>query len=533
MVEDNYSKYLLDKYKINISDELGEIIENLVVKTSISNETIEYDGLWQLQEYLVKHNSVETIRVVVLLKESEVKEYFVCRWILHQIDNALISDEYELFTNLIKEYCEQVFITDSLIDLLQKCIEANEKRRYKYFLQRYFNFMVERGKFLEYRDEQMVFMFIGVWKIVKLCFYEESPVYKTNMESFCNLLKLISKINKEKSIVNLGALDLSYMDFSKENMDETCFYNVNFNHSNFKEASLDSICWSGSNISVCDFLAAFMECAHLEDCNCRNTFFKKTHLLSAVVSGADFSGASLENCNFMECDADRIQVKGLKIDDKTAFNDTDFRYVDWKDVDISGVSISANQINNFWELVNCTRNTILYDAKFKKLENDQIQEVIYEELMKSKNSFLKNAKLSVNVPDVFISYASEELQSFAHPLYHAIVESEKVRKTVWLDENHLELGGKLRTTIESVISYCKATIVIYSDAYERKGWTKYEWNRVLDEYEKRRMPIVVLDMSTTGKLCKEIGMLYDQSNMWYIKYDEAYTSKVLECLGKS
>lgn len=219
------------------------------------------------------------------------------------------------------------------------------------------------------------------------------------------------------------------MDFSNENLDETCFYHVNFSHCNFKNASLGAISWSGSDISECDFSDAFLEGAHLEDCNCKKTIFKRMHLLASVVSGADFSDASLENCNFMECDADRIKVKGLKIDNKTAFNDTDFRYVDWEDIDISGVSISDSQIHYFWELVNCTRNTILYDSKFKKLDNRQIQDVIYEGLMKSQNSYLKSAKLSVNVPDLFISYASEELNNVARPLYHMVAESEQVKKT--------------------------------------------------------------------------------------------------------
>lgn len=503
MKNDNYSAYLKEHYDMCISDELGKILENLVINTSIADKETNDDYFRQLQEYLEENNTPETVRAIVLLKEEQVKEY-----------------------------CKKVYLNDSLIALLSNDIVGETKDKYKHFLKEYLNRMLETKKFLEYQNQEFVFLLIGIWKIIKSFFAEENPVQKENMNSFCQLLKIASDINQEKKIASFKGLDLSYMDFSNENLDETCFYYVNFSHCNFKNASLDAVSWSGSDISECDFSDAFLECAHLEDCNCKKSMFKRTHLLSSVVSGADFSDASLENCNFMECDADRIKVKGLKIDDKTAFNDTDFRYVDWEDVDISGASISENQINHFWELVNCTRNTILYDSKFKKLDNRQIQDVIYEGLMKSKDSYLKSAKLSVNVPDLFISYASEELKNVARPLYHTIVESEQVKKTAWLDENHLELGDRLRNTVESVISYCKAALVIFSDSYKKKGWTKYEWNRVLEEHEKRKISLIVLDMCTVEKFSKELEILCKEENLYYIKYDADYRSNILVCLEK-
>lgn len=532
MKNDNYSAYLQEHYNMYISDELGKILENLVIKTSIADKETNYDYFRQLQEYLKENNTLETVRAIILLKEEQVKEYLVCRWMIRCIDDSCSLNQYESFTDHMEEYCKKVYLNDSLIALLSNDIVGETKDEYKHFLKEYLNRMLETKKFLDYKNQEFVFLLIGIWKIIKSFFAEENPVQKENMNSFCKLLKIASVTNQEKKIASFKGLDLSYMDFSNENLDETCFYYVNFSHCNFKNASLDAISWSGSDISECDFSDAFLECAHLEDCNCRKAIFKRTHLLASVVSGADFSDASLENCNFMECDADRIKVKGLKIDNKTAFNDTDFRYVEWEDIDISGVSISDSQIHYFWELVNCTRNTILYDSKFKKLDNRQIQDVIYEGLMKSKDSYLKSAKLSVNVPDLFISYASEELNNVARPLYHMVAESEQVKKTVWLDENHLELGDKLRNTVESVIGYCKAALVIFSDSYKRKGWTKYEWNRVLEEHEKRKIPLIVLDMCTVEKLSKELETLCKEENLYYIKYDADYRSNILACLEK-
>lgn len=501
MKNDNYSAYLKEHYDMCIPNQLGKILENLVIKTSIADKETNHDYFRQLQEYLEENNTPETVRAIVLLKEEQVKEY-----------------------------CKKVYLNDSLIALLSNDIVGETKDKYKHFLKEYFNYMLETKKFMEYQNQEFVFLLIGIWKIIKSFFAEENPVQKENMNSFCQLLKIASDINQEKKIASFKGLDLSYMDFSNENLDETCFYYVNFSHCNFKNASLDAISWSGSDISECDFSDAFLECAHLEDCNCRKAIFKRTHLLASVVSGADFSDASLENCNFMECDADRIKVKGLKIDDNTAFNDTDFRYVDWEDIDISEVSSCNYQLDNLGEKFNCTSDTILYNSKFEKLDNIQIQDAIYKKLMESKRLFLSIAHLATNVPDIFITYASEELIDIARPLYYLIANSEKVKKTVWLDANYYPLGNKLRYTVESVISYCKAALVIFSDSYKRKGWPKYEWNRVLEEHEKRKIPLIVLDMCTVEKFSKELETLCKEENLYYIKYDADYRSNILACL---
>jgi hypothetical protein len=193
----------------------------------------------------------------------------------------------------------------------------------------------------------------------------------------------------------------------------------------------------------------------------------------------------------MECDADRIIVKKLRINDHTAVNQTDFRYVDWEDVDISGLSISEDQISHFWEIVNYTRNTILYDAKFGKLDQSQVQDVIFKELKAPSSEYLVQTKLADTGFDIFISYAAEEKQSYAFPVYRAI-RKLSIAYGVWIDAENLKIGDKLRKEIESVIRYSKLIIIIYSDHYARKGWTRYELYRILQESKERKVKVITI-----------------------------------------
>lgn len=268
----------------------------------------------------------------------------------------------------------------------------------------------------------------------------------------------------------------------------------------------------------------------MEDCNCRHVKFNHAHLLSSVVSGADFSYADLSNANFMECDADRIVVKGLKINDKTAVNDTDFRYVNWEDVDISGLSISENQISHFWEVVNYTRNTILYDAKFRKLENNDIQNVIYKELKDSSPSYLAKTRLLKDVKDIFISYASEEKHRYAFPIYDALRNNHQ-KYSVWIDDENLYIGSQLRREIESVIEYCKLIMIIYSENYIRKGWTRYELLRSLQEYEERKVNIIIINLMRGDKMPDsyfEISKRIPKENQYNTNNINEITDKILE-----
>lgn len=525
------SRYLYEKYKIKISQKYGNILEDLSVEVlkMQDEEALNCFGLKNLQEYLIGNSDLMDWRIMVLLQKPDIQQYFIARWLLRNIQEAVKNNEEEYLINLFLLYFSATVITEKTISIVKE-FYRNGYDIYTDYLQHIFNNQIKEKIFANIENKHSIITFINLWKIVKAFSREINPVKKDNMSNFCTILRKLSLINEDKRYINLAGLDLSYIDFSYMNLSETCFRNVNFCHCNFQSANLDCICWSGADLSHANFVSASMECSHMEGCNCNYAKFNHAYLLSSVVSGADFSYADLGNANFMECDADRIIVKGLKIDDKTVVNDTDFRYVNWEDVDISGLSISENQISHFWEVVNYTRNTILYDAKFRKLENNDIQNVIYKELKESSTSYLAKTKLLKDVKDIFISYASEEKHQYTLPIYDALRNNHR-KYSVWIDDENLYIGSQLRREIESVIKYCKLIVIIYSENYMRKGWTRYELLRSLQEYEERKVNIIVINLMRSGKmpdLYFEISKRIPKENQYNTNNINEITDKFLE-----
>lgn len=524
------SKYLNDKYKITISKQYGNILEDLAVGSlKLEDENIlSCAGLKNLQKYFESNRDLVDWGMLAILQKQCIQQYFIARWLIRNTEESVKSNNKNDFINQFTKYCNSTLITDFTTFTIKE-FWGDRCNTYADYLQNIFNNLIETKFFSNLKQEELIFIFINLWKIVKILSGKNNPVYKENMVEYSKILQKAAFTNRETKCVDFTGLDLSYMDFTNMDLSETCFYNVNFSHSNFQSANLDSIYWGGSDLSYCNFDFAFMECSHMEDCNCRNVTFRHAHLQSSVVSGADFSYADLGDANFMECDADRIIVKGLKINDKTAVNKTDFRYVNWEDVDISGLSISEDQISHFWEVVNYTRNTILYDAKFRKLDNVDIQNVIFKELKASSSGYLEKTILSADVNDIFISYASEEKQQYAFPIYHAL-RNHQQQYSVWIDEENLNIGSQLRREIESVMRYCKLIIIVYSENYARKGWTRYELLRCIQEYEKRKVNIIVLNIAESDRaidLYQELCNQIPAENQFEINRIEKAMDKLL------
>ena len=75
--------------------------------------------------------------------------------------------------------------------------------------------------------------------------------------------------------------------------------------------------------------------------------------------------------------------------------------------------------------------------------------------------------------DVFVSHASED-KSYVGPLVKALKEAG-IR--VWFDNQILEWGDDLRTSITQGLSNCRYGIVVFSKAFlQKKKWTEYELN---------------------------------------------------------
>jgi len=73
--------------------------------------------------------------------------------------------------------------------------------------------------------------------------------------------------------------------------------------------------------------------------------------------------------------------------------------------------------------------------------------------------------------DVFISHASEDKEAIARPL------AEKLANfglDVWFDEFTLEVGDSLMESIDKGLANSRFGVVILSQSFLNKGWSKYE-----------------------------------------------------------
>lgn len=73
--------------------------------------------------------------------------------------------------------------------------------------------------------------------------------------------------------------------------------------------------------------------------------------------------------------------------------------------------------------------------------------------------------------DVFISHASEDKETVARPLAHALREAGL---EVWYDEFELRIGASLRQKIDFGLARSRFGVVVLSQAFFAKGWSNYE-----------------------------------------------------------
>ena len=73
--------------------------------------------------------------------------------------------------------------------------------------------------------------------------------------------------------------------------------------------------------------------------------------------------------------------------------------------------------------------------------------------------------------DVFISHASEDKESVARPLAHAL---RNAGLEVWFDEFELRIGDSLRRKIDRGLAGSRFGVVVLSQSFFGKGWPNYE-----------------------------------------------------------
>lgn len=78
--------------------------------------------------------------------------------------------------------------------------------------------------------------------------------------------------------------------------------------------------------------------------------------------------------------------------------------------------------------------------------------------------------------DVFISYASEDKDSFVRAL---AVELERYSIRVWYDEFTMKLGDSLTKLIDTGLQSCRYGVIVLSKHFLEKNWPDYEYRSLL------------------------------------------------------
>lgn len=130
-----------------------------------------------------------------------------------------------------------------------------------------------------------------------------------------------------------------------------------------------------------------------------------------------------------------------------------------------------------------------YGKLSRKALIEKIDEILYE-LNRSNNKSDENIYTNdVDNFDIFISHASEDKDALARPLAKILL---KLGYSVFLDELVIKLGDSIAKSINQGLSRAKHCIIIISNTFLEKNWTKAELNSITNMYissDKKILPI--------------------------------------------
>jgi len=128
------------------------------------------------------------------------------------------------------------------------------------------------------------------------------------------------------------------------------------------------------------------------------------------------------------------------------------------------------------------QKAVARENKQNELNHKKLQEQ-YEQRVRELTEALQNATMTQTTPhslydendnaeyDVFISHASEDKETFVNDLVQALM-NRGIK--VWYDSQNIEWGDSLRTKIDNGLRNASFGIVVLSNNFISKGWTRYE-----------------------------------------------------------
>ena len=133
--------------------------------------------------------------------------------------------------------------------------------------------------------------------------------------------------------------------------------------------------------------------------------------------------------------------------------------------------------------------------------------------------------------DVFISHASEDKETIVEPLVQLLEENGI---SCWYDKKDIGWGDSIIDSINDGLKKSKYALVVLSENFISKGWTKAELNSMLnmeiDNGKKKVLPLVV---GNEKKIIEELPLLRNKKYIVWDKNSSFIVDKLREVLSYS
>lgn len=107
-------------------------------------------------------------------------------------------------------------------------------------------------------------------------------------------------------------------------------------------------------------------------------------------------------------------------------------------------------------------------------------------------------------PDAFICHDSRDKEEIVRPLVQQISGNHR---TVWFDEHSLQVGDSLREGIENGIRVSKKCVLVVTPNFlNNGGWTKAEFDAIMQEHIEEGMEILPVWIGVTAEEVKQYSV---------------------------
>lgn len=321
----------------------------------------------------------------------------------------------------------------------------------------------------------------------------------------------------------IWGLDFSKIKFNVVELQDCIFDECNFSQSLIYKSDLDNCQFISCDCTFLQVIDSALQSAYIFDSKCGNSSFKESTLYGVLINDSDFSCADFSGSNMIEIEMNNVNLDNAKFDQSTSINKGKFNSINWGRADTSVLNITVDQVKMFINSSFGYRNLKTFDDKFFPAKHRMLQDEIFRSLMIDWITYDKKG-LSANNGDLkFVSYASEDWNIFVSKI---VTNTNRV-ESYWIDRNEIIVGThNIRERIESAISFCDQFIIVLSLSYLSKGWTKYELERIFEEYIKRGVQIEIVLYHIN------VGLLYELLQKSGLSENVILGIKSIDVLGK-